>query len=134
MEHKLQYKDNKVWDAFRGKWVVNTPEEEVRQFIAWYLHRDLGYPKSWISIEKGIKHQSKTYRFDLILYKDAQPFLLVECKAPQVKITQAVFDQIFKYNLLLNIPYLLVSNGHSHFAFKREQGGVEAVSGIPPYL
>lgn len=134
MPSKLLYKDNLVWDAFRSKWVVNTPEEEVRQFIAWYLHDDLGYPKSWIAMEKGIKHQNKTYRFDLVLYREANPFLLVECKAPQVKVTQAVFDQIFKYNLLMKIPYLLVTNGLAHYAFKTEQDSVTAIQAIPPYL
>ncbi|WP_170227014.1 type I restriction enzyme HsdR N-terminal domain-containing protein [Luteibaculum oceani] len=121
-------KGEQIWDEYRGKWIVNTPEEEVRQFVAWYIHHELGYPKSWIAVEKGIKHLNKQYRFDIVVFgENAQPVFLVECKRPSVPITQSTFDQIFKYNIILNVPYLLVSNGTDFY-------GVEIKNGKPNFL
>lgn len=133
LKRRVQDGKPELWDAYRQKWIVITPEEEVRQYLAWYIHKILGYPKGWIAMERGIKHGSKTYRFDMVLYKDAQPWVLIECKAPEVKIDQKVFDQVFKYNLLLEVPFLMVSNGLSTYAISVENGAPKFIEALPTY-
>ena len=134
LKQRIHNGKKELWDAYRNKWIVVTPEEEVRQLIAFYLNKHLGYPKSWISIEKGIKHGNKVFRFDIVLNdSNSQPLVLVECKAPSIPINQKVFDQIFKYNTLLKVPYLLVSNGIDFYAVDATKEVPEYVSSLPPY-
>ncbi|MGB0166461.1 MAG: type I restriction enzyme HsdR N-terminal domain-containing protein [Luteibaculum sp.] len=135
----VKYRQNEgrteLWDAFRKKWVLQTPEEEVRQFAAWYLHHDLGYPKSWIAMERTISGGPKKFRFDMVVFnQEGKPWLLVECKAPEVKLNQTVFNQIFKYNRLLSIPYLWVSNGVENRFFLHNASSPEELQGLPPYM
>jgi hypothetical protein len=115
---KLKEEDNKVFifDSIRKKYLQLTPEEWVRQNFIQFLIEEKGYPKSMFSIEKGIKVSSTQKRVDIAIFnKDRQIEILVECKAPEVKITQKAFDQIARYNLTLNAKFLIVTNGLSHF-------------------
>ena len=115
---KLKEEDNKVFifDSIRKKYLQLTPEEWVRQNFIQFLIEEKGYPKSMFSIEKGIKVSNTQKRVDIAIFnKDRQIEILVECKAPEVKITQKAFDQIARYNLTLNAKFLIVTNGLSHF-------------------
>ena len=108
-----------VYDEIRKKEVVLTPEEWVRQHFLHFLINQHGYSKNYIKVEKQIKVNSRLKRFDALVYnKNAQPFLLMEFKAPSVKITQGTFSQIATYNMELKVPYLIVSNGLTHFICK----------------
>lgn len=105
-----------IWDEVRKRWLVLTPEEWVRQHVVRYLQDQKGYPTGRMAIERGLKVNGMQRRTDVVVYdKLGAPHLIVECKAPTVKITQDVFDQIARYNLTLCVPYLLVTNGMDHY-------------------
>ncbi|MEZ5059408.1 MAG: type I restriction enzyme HsdR N-terminal domain-containing protein [Saprospiraceae bacterium] len=104
----------KCWlmDPIRKKYISNEPEELVRQLVIWYLHKDLGYSKNLMSIERTILVNKLCRRYDLLIFhKNHTPKMLVECKAPHVAINENTFRQIAYYNLPLQVPYLLVTNG-----------------------
>ncbi len=111
---KIKKEENKkyVWDDLRKKWYVLLPEEMVRQLVIQHLIQELGYNKNRIKVEKQLKVNTLERRCDILTYKkNMEPFLLVECKRPEVEINQKVFDQIALYNIELKVPYLMVTNG-----------------------
>ncbi len=121
LKSQLRQKNNaaEVWDIVRKKWILLTPEEWVRQHLIQFLHTEKGFSLNLMAVEKSIKVNGMNRRYDLVIYDiSAKPILLAECKAPEIKITQAVFDQVARYNLLLKVPYLLVTNGLEHFCCK----------------
>ena len=106
-----------VYDPLRRKYVVLTPEEWVRQHFAGYLINSLGYPPGLITIEAAFRLNTMLRRADILVHdRHGQPALIVECKAPEVKITQEVFDQVINYNFNYGLKYLVVTNGLTHFA------------------
>ena len=107
-----------IYDDIRKKYLSFTPEEWVRQNFIKYLISEKNVPASLIVIEKGLKLNELSKRADVLIYKNASPILLVECKAPKVKITQDTFDQISRYNLTFKVPYLIVTNGLNHYCCK----------------
>lgn len=105
-----------IFDETRKKYLVLTPEEWVRQHVVQFIIKEKGYPKSLIKLEGGLKLNSLQKRTDVVVYNTTgEKILLIECKAPSVKITQSVFDQIARYNIVHKVPLLLVSNGLEHF-------------------
>jgi len=116
---KEENKKTKIFDAIRKKYLVLTPEEWVRQNIIQYLIEEKGVPKGLIVIESGLTLNGLKKRTDILVYsKNGKPILIVECKAPSVKINQEVFDQIGRYNINFKLPYLLVTNGMEHYIAK----------------
>ena len=118
---RFKNSENKIaiFDEIRKKFILLTPEEWVRQHVVQYLLQDKNYPKSYINIEKLIKVNELNKRYDIVVYQpNGELFLLIECKAPKVKISQQTFDQIARYNLVLNAKYLMVSNGLNHYFCK----------------
>ena len=117
-QFKIKSKENKqfIFDLIRKKYVVLTPEEWVRQHILHFLIFKKGYPKSLIAVEKQLTINTLVKRFDILVFNTkGLAHLIIECKAPKVKITQDAFDQIARYNLKLNAAYLMVSNGLDHY-------------------
>ena len=113
---KNQEKRVLIFDVVRKKYVTLTPEESIRQHWLHYLIHDAKYPRSLIAVEMDINVNQLSKRCDLVAFdRNGKPFLIVECKSPDVKITQKVFDQIARYNLTLQVKYLVVSNGEEHF-------------------
>ena len=105
-----------IFDEIRKKFIIFTPEEWVRQHVIQYLLQDKNYPKSYINIEKLIKINSLNKRYDIVVYQpNGSIYLLIECKAPEVLISQNTFDQIARYNLSLEAQYLMVTNGVNHY-------------------
>lgn len=105
-----------VWDILRKKYIQITPEEWVRQHFVHFLIERKGYPKGLLANEVQVLLNGQKKRCDTILYsKTQQPFMIIEYKAPDVPITQKVFDQITRYNIALKVRYLIVSNGIEHF-------------------
>jgi hypothetical protein len=105
-----------IFDRIRKKYVVCTDEEKVRQMTILYLTETLNVPMSSIAVETEIKVNNLSKRTDLVvLNSKLKPALIVECKAPSVKITQEVFDQIARYNLALQVNYLIVTNGVENY-------------------
>lgn len=118
---RFKNSENKIaiFDEIRKKFILLTPEEWVRQHVVHYLLQDKNYPKSYINVEKLIKVNDLNKRYDIVVYQpNGELFLLIECKAPEVKISQQTFDQIARYNLVLNAKYLMVSNGLNHYFCK----------------
>jgi len=106
---------NYVFDIIRKRYVVLTPEEWVRQHLIWYLIHDKKYPSSLIAVEKGLIVNGLKKRFDLLVFDNTgKPKLLVECKSPEVQLSQLVFDQIAAYNIRFKVKNLLVTNGLRH--------------------
>lgn len=123
-----------LWDFIRSKWLVLLPEEMVRQLLIHYLIEQLGVNKNRIAIERGLSVNGLQKRCDILIFDQLmKPFLLIECKAPSVKLNQAVFRQIAQYNMTLNVPYLLVSNGPNAYccAIDFEQKGYTFLDHIP---
>ncbi|WP_162128405.1 type I restriction enzyme HsdR N-terminal domain-containing protein [Flavobacterium phycosphaerae] len=115
---RLKNSENKVsiFDEIRKKFMVLTPEEWVRQHTVQFLLQEKRYPKSYINVEKLVKVNDINKRYDAVVFEpDGAIFLLVECKAPEVKITQDTFDQIARYNLKLKAKFLMVTNGLNHY-------------------
>lgn len=127
---------NQIFDEIRMKNVVLTPEEWVRQNFIKYMVAELGYPKSLISIEKGLKINNLQKRFDAVVCnRNGLPLMLLEFKAPEVKLTQKVMEQISRYNLKLNVNYLVVSNGMSHYCcyVNKNTGEIQFLTKIPVF-
>jgi len=105
-----------IFDQIRKKFVVLTPEEWVRQHVVCFLITDKGFPKSLINVEKLLKINGIVKRYDVVVYNpDGSIYILVECKAPEVKIAQRTFDQIARYNMTMKSEYLMVTNGLQHY-------------------
>ncbi|RKD85951.1 type I restriction enzyme HsdR N-terminal domain-containing protein [Mangrovibacterium diazotrophicum] len=105
-----------IFDEIRKKFLVLTPEEWVRQNFIRYLVEVKAFPASLMAIETGLKLNGNQFRADLLVYgKNGNPLLIVEFKAPEVKITQKTFDQIARYNLTFKVPFLIISNGLEHY-------------------
>ena len=105
-----------IFDIVRKKYVVLTPEEWVRQHVVHYLVEKKGYAISRVAVEREIELYGLKRRFDIVVFdRSGNPWLLVECKAPAVALTQKVFDQVFRYNLTLAAPYVAITNGVRHF-------------------
>lgn len=115
---RFKNSENKVliFDEIRKKFIILTPEEWVRQHVIHYLLNELNYPKSLINVEKLIKINDLSKRYDVVVFKSTGEILvLIECKAPSITISQATFDQIARYNLVLNAQFLMVTNGLNHY-------------------
>ncbi len=118
--YSFRFKSNEnkrlIFDEIRKKFVVLTPEEWVRQHVVQYLILEKNYPKSHINVEKQLLLNGTKKRYDVVVFNtDGSIHLIVECKAPSIKIAQDTFDQIARYNLVTNATYLMVSNGLQHF-------------------
>jgi hypothetical protein len=110
-----------IFDEIRKKYVVLTPEEWVRQNFIQFLIRDKKYPASLIAVEIGLKYNTLQKRADVLIYnKSGNPYLMIECKAPEVKISQDTFHQIAAYNMAFKVDYLVVTNGMDHFCCKMD--------------
>ena len=135
---KVKEKDGKhiIFDPVRRKFVALTPEEWVRQHFVNYLITDKGYPKELLANEVPIKLNGTSKRCDTVAYnRFLTPLMIVEYKAPHIEITSSVFDQIVRYNMVLHVRYLAVSNGISHFCCKIDYENLtySFLEGIPEY-
>ncbi len=118
---QLKTSENKtlIFDIIRKKYMVLTPEEWVRQHCLWFLIEEKKYPKSLINVEKQLVLNNQKKRTDIVAFNNlGNPLLIVECKAPSVKISQDTFDQIARYNMQLNSEFLLLTNGLNHYCCK----------------
>jgi hypothetical protein len=136
VKHRSGEAGPEVFDPCRRKWVALTPEEWVRQHFLLHLAIDLGCPLSLIATEKTIALNGLTKRADIVVHgADGTPLALVECKSPDVELTQAVFDQAARYNIVFKVKWLLVTNGMEHAccAIDHAGGSVRFVDRLPMY-
>ena len=137
-EPKVTEKDGKrtIFDPVRRKYVALTPEECVRQHFVNYLITFKNYPKELLANEVLVKLNGTSKRCDTVAYnRFLAPLVIVEYKAPTVSITSAVFDQIARYNMVLHVEYLIVSNGLNHYCCKIDYDSqtYTFLNGIPGY-
>ena len=112
LKFKSDSKSKLVFDPIRKKYVVLTPEEFVRQLFILFLTTELKIPSKHIAVERQIKINNKTHRFDILVFNnEASPKLIVECKSHKVNLTDAVAIQVSKYNIALQAEYLCITNG-----------------------
>jgi len=122
------------WDPLRKKTVAATPEEKVRQWFITILKDNLGVPESLMMSESGFKFGQKQFRADIIVYnRNAEPMAVVECKRPDVQISQSVAEQALKYDAVLCVKFIFLTNGTSCYAFKREGGKFKQLTSLPDF-
>ena len=125
-----------IFDIARKKYVALTPEEWVRQHVVHYLHHTLEYPIELIQVEGSITFNKMPKRCDIVVYNASmKPLLLVECKKPEVQLQQKTFDQAMIYNMVLNVPYILITNGLQNAFFSYDKTACQVVfhNGIPDW-
>lgn len=127
---------NSIWDIIRRKYVALTPEEWVRQHFVHFLVEHKGYPVSLLANEVALTLNGTSRRCDTVLYdRTLSPRMIIEYKAPHIPITQKVFDQISRYNLVFRVDYLIVSNGLSHYCCRMDYDhqSYEFLKDVPEY-
>ncbi len=131
---KSQENNHYVFDIVRKKYVILTPEEWVRQHLLHWFTNEGNYPASLIAVERGIEMNGLKKRFDVLVFnKSGNPLLLAECKSPDIALSQQTFMQAAVYNSRFNCPYLLITNGLSHFYCHYENGKPKLFEGIPKF-
>lgn len=125
-----------IYDPVRGKYVRLTPEEWVRQHFVQYLVQELGYPPALLAIEAAFTYQGMDRRADVIAHdRSGRPALLVECKAPNVPVSQDTFDQAAGYNRVIRARFLVVTNGYDHYCCEidHEARSYRFMDQLPPF-
>jgi len=113
-----------IYDEIRRKYIRLTPEEWVRQHLVRYLIHDRGFPAAYTVVESGFQYAGTPVRADIIMHnRTGQPIMLVECKAPEISIKEVVFEQLSRYNTVIDARYLLASNGRVHYCCEHEASG-----------
>jgi len=121
-----------IFDEFRKRWVLLTPEEWVRQNFLQYLTQIKKYPASLIAIEKEIKLGDLKKRFDVVVYdKNSKPWMIVECKEMNVQLNKSTLDQVLRYNISLDVPYLVITNGTNCMALHLDGNNMNAIDSLP---
>lgn len=123
-----------VFDPVRKKFVALTPEEWVRQHVIAYLHKEKKYPLSLLMVEKEFTYNKLSKRADIVACDNkGKPMFMVECKSYDIPISQEVFDQIVRYNMVMQVRILLITNGINIYCCSLEGGQFKALEHIPSY-
>jgi len=135
-DFKIKQRDNKeiIYDEIRHSWIVLTPEEWVRQNFIQYLIQTKKYPASLIAVEKEIAVGELRKRFDLVIYKNAQPWMIVECKQMDIKLDEKTLQQILTYQSKVQAVFLAITNGNSSYLLQKINNHFIAVSAFPEWI
>ena len=133
--YKIKKEEGKelIFDECRKQWFLLTPEEWVRQNFLQYLLLVKQYPSSLIAVEREIALGELRKRFDIVVFKDAKPWMIVECKEMNAPLNEAVVKQVLNYNISLQVAYLVITNGTSTFALKIEGEEFEWMNELPVF-
>lgn len=124
----------KVFDIIRKQYVELTPEEKVRQYCIHTLIEQYDYPKTAFAVEGSLIVNSMTRRFDVLIYdRELKPFMIIECKRPDVELSQKAIDQIAAYNHVIQAHYLMITNGKSTYILNYENRTYSFCEQIPRY-
>ena len=127
-------KNRTIWDPLRKKEVALTPEEQVRQWCIRVLAEKMQVPMHLMMSEAGFKLGGKQFRADILVYdRKAQPLVVVECKRPEVALTQEVLDQAVRYNIVLDVKYMIITNGIRTYICRKENDGFVFIDKVPTY-
>lgn len=130
---KTEAENEFIFCCIRKKWMQLTPEEWVRQNTLLYLIEILKYPAALIAVEKQLQLGDLQKRFDIVVYKNEKPFVLIECKEMNVPITQKTLDQVMRYNINLQATYFIITNGNICYGFKADSGILTALTTFPSF-
>ena len=122
-----------IYDNIRNKWIMLTPEEWVRQNMIQYLINTFNYPASLFSIEKEIQVGELRKRFDIVIYKDVHPWMIIECKQTDVPLSSSTLQQTLAYNSEIKAPYLCLTNGNDTLLWKFENTVITALQQFPQF-
>ena len=125
-----------VFDPIRKKWIFLTPEEHVRQYIIHYLTDIMQYPAPLMAVEKNIKVGTLSKRFDIVVYnRDHKPWMLVECKAPEIPVSESTLRQLLNYQSTVQSSYWLLTNGHQTFCADASNiDQIKWMNSLPQYI
>lgn len=122
-----------IFDEIRKKWIVLTPEEWVRQNFIQYLLQVKKYPSSVIAVEKEIKLGELKKRCDIVVYKEHQPWMIIECKEQTIPLNDAVIQQVLRYNISLKVEILVVTNGENSYAVRIDNNNIIPLDILPEW-
>lgn len=123
-----------IFDEIRKRWMILTPEEWVRQNFLQYLLQQKKYPASLIAVEKEINLGELKKRFDIVVYdSNIKPWMIVECKEMNVLLNETVLEQSLRYNITLQVKYIVITNGSHCFAFKNNNGEINELNELPSF-
>ena len=129
---KVEYGKEQIFCIIRKRWLIITPEEWVRQNFLLFLTGTMGYPASLIAVEKQVSVTGMNRRFDIVVFnQNAQPFMIVECKEMNVKLTEEVLSQVLRYNTEVSAGYLVITNGSYTRAFENQLGNFKEIDQLP---
>jgi len=131
---KKEGKKEFIFDSLRKKWLLLTPEEWVRQNFIQYLIRVKDYPSSLIALEKEIQLGELRKRFDILVYNAThQPWMMIECKGPDIKLNDAVLQQILRYNISVPVSLIIITNGKLTYGWQKMRIDLELINEIPDW-
>jgi hypothetical protein len=122
-----------IFDECRKTWVTLSPEEWVRQNFLQYLIQVMKYPHSLIAVEREISLGDTKKRFDIVVYKDSKPWMIIECKEKNVPLSEAVITQILNYNITLQVQYLVITNGDDTHGLHLLNGRFSWIEKLPEF-
>ena len=129
---KLDGDKRYIFDAIRKTWLLLTEEEWVRQNFVAYLLRVLEYPTTMIALEKGLELNRLKRRFDILVYNSHhQPWMLVECKAPEVALDETVLQQVLRYNISIPVEYIIITNGEYTLGWRKQDDTLQLIEDVP---
>jgi hypothetical protein len=131
---KTRKEDNKefIFDEFRKRWVILSPEEWVRQNFLQYLMSEKNYPASWLAVEREMKLGELSKRFDILVFDQrAKPFMMIECKSMEVELSEKTLAQVVRYNMAIPVSILVITNGRHTFGFDITSGEAVPITDIP---
>ena len=132
---KQENEQHFVFDAIRKTWLLLTEEEWVRQNFLQYLVAELHYPSTLIAIEKELELNGLKKRFDVLIYDEQhQPWMLIECKAPQVVLNDAALEQLLRYHLSIPVPFLVITNGKTTYGWQKINNDLKLLDRLPEWV
>ena len=132
MEQNRNDSTSQVFDPLRRRNVALTPEERVRQWFIGILSKEMCVPSHMMMSEVAIHLGGKKFRADILVYdRELKPLAVVECKRPDVSLDRPVLEQALRYNIVLNVSYIIITNGLKTYAFHRTETGFEMMQNLP---
>lgn len=134
-DYRIEKREGKeyLFDPFRRQWVRLTPEEWVRQNTLQYLVQTREYPASLIAVERELRLGELRKRFDIVVFHAGDPWMVIECKEPNVPLNEQVLRQALQYNIRLRASFLVITNGTEVYVFSLQQGTAVMQHDMPTY-